>query len=240
MPYLDLHEWRKVLVTGTDALPWLDDLVSAGLANADGPRRSMLLTPTGRIRADFHVVPDTAGGVLLIQDPVQPRAIDDLLHPYVLSSDVRLSPFETPPYATWEAEVITPIGWTRREPPRGLSLEAFDGWRLREAIPRFGVDLDEDSLPQEAGWERFIDFTKGCFMGQEAMAKIRNFGGHPNRVIRAVRADAPVEPGDRVRANGEEAGVVTSAAGTDAIARVTWRAQHESLVTVAGVALTDR
>jgi len=231
MPNVDLTEWRTVLVTGTDAVEWLDDLVSAGLSGEDSPRRSLLLTPTGRIRADFHVVP-TDGARLLIQDPIQPTAIDDLLARYVLSSDVSLERVEAPQVAEWTDEVLHPA-----EAADGMSIEEFDEWRTHEGIPRFGVDMDEDSLPQEAGWERFIDFTKGCFMGQEAMAKIRNMGGHPTRVVNALMAEEPVAAGTQLQNN---AGLVTSAAGTDVIARVQWNARDGELFTESGVRLLDR
>jgi folate-binding protein YgfZ len=244
MTSIDLNEWRRVHVTGSDAFEWLQDLVSAAVPRdqEDIPyaRRSLLLTPTGRIRAEFHIV-YVHDGFLLIQDPVQPKPVDELLAPYVLSSDVALAPLENNPYAILEGEgVVTPIGWTMVEPDRGLSVDEFDEWRVHEGLPRFGVDLDEDSLPQEAGWERFIDFTKGCFMGQEAMAKIRNMNGHPTRLIRALRADESVQDGERLFAEGQEVGVVTSAADTDVMVRVRWDARNEALVTEGGAALRDR
>ena len=52
MTSFDLQPWRKIMVSGSDALEWLEDLVSAGLTGitAGETRRSLLLTPTGRIR----------------------------------------------------------------------------------------------------------------------------------------------------------------------------------------------
>jgi len=223
-----------VVVTGSDAVEWLDDLVSAGLSGVEEPRRSLLLTPTGRIRADFHVVPVDEGR-LLIQDPVQPVGIDELLDRYVLSSNVRLEPSADPSTGDWRDDAIHIAAGTGH-----MSLDAFDEWRIHEGIPRFGVDLDEDSLPQEAGWERFIDFTKGCFMGQEAMAKIRNMGGHPTRVVKPVRSEQPITAGEPVFADGVEAGTVTSAAGTDLIVRIRWDSRNEKLATAGGAALSDR
>jgi folate-binding protein YgfZ len=237
---VDLCAWRTIRVAGRDALEWLDDLVSAGLSGLRPPksRRSLLLTPTGRIRADFHVAA-LEDGYLVIQDPIQSKPIDDLLGPYVLSSQVDIHALDDDfQPATWDEDALTPMGRTV-EPP-AMSLERFDEWRIRRGLPRFGIDLDEESLPQEAGWERFVDFTKGCFMGQEAMAKIRNMGGHPTRVVRALRADGPISSGQAVTANGIEVGVVTSAAGTDAIARISWSARDESLTTESGVSLLDR
>ncbi|MFN2543302.1 MAG: folate-binding protein YgfZ [Actinomycetota bacterium] len=235
MQPIDVGDWRPVLVTGTDALTWLNDLVSAGIG--DGPVRSLLLTPTGRIRADFHVIPRD-DGFLLLQDPVQPKPVDALLSLYVLSSDVTLSKGPLPTIA-WEGDRLVPTASPVDDSER-LDTAAFEVWRIREGIPRFGLDLDEDSLPQEAGWERFIDFTKGCFMGQEAMARIRNFEGHPTRVVRAMRASEPPVAGETVLADGKEVGFVTSSAGTDVIVRISWSAREAALRTAGGVGLSDR
>src|SRR5438132_10628083 len=82
---------RIVEVTGSDARGWLNDLVTGpvGTLRSGRATRSLLLTPTGRIRADFTVA-DT-GRLTLLQDGAQPHAIDGLLAPYVLSSDVEMS-----------------------------------------------------------------------------------------------------------------------------------------------------
>src|SRR5438094_8874339 len=89
--FADLSSWRKVAVSGPDARKWLNDLVSADISHlAPGrARRSLLLSPTGRIRAEFPVA--ARGDVfLLIQDPAQPAPMDALLSRYILSSDVEL------------------------------------------------------------------------------------------------------------------------------------------------------
>ena len=76
---------------GTDARAWLHDLVTADVEGMPdrGSRRSLLLTPTGRIRADFHVAA-VDGSFLLLQAPEQPEGVDAILRPYVLSSDVQV------------------------------------------------------------------------------------------------------------------------------------------------------
>ncbi|MGH2679945.1 MAG: hypothetical protein ACRDG8_05600, partial [Actinomycetota bacterium] len=86
-----LPGWRVVAVRGADARPWLQDLVTAdvsGLADRRS-RRSLVLSPTGRIRADFHVAA-VDGSFLLLQSPEQPETVDAILDRYVLSSDVEL------------------------------------------------------------------------------------------------------------------------------------------------------
>jgi folate-binding protein YgfZ len=109
--------------------------------------------------------------------------------------------------------------------------------RIRRGEPRMGVDFGPGALPAEAGLEDTIDFSKGCFLGQESVAKVRNLG-HPPRVLLHVRSGARIAPGARVVAGATVVGEVTSAAedpdGYAAIVRVRWDAASEQLTTDAG------
>ena len=241
---LDLTGFRAVAVGGADAGTWLQDLVTADvLGHGPGPAvRSLLLGPTGRIRADLHVLrqPD---GFLLLQALDQPVAVNDLLAPYVLSSQVALRVLPTPDLVAipgiggWG---FRPAGAEGLEP---VSVTALETWRIRRGIARFPVDLDEDSLPAEAALDDgvVIDRAKGCFLGQESVAKVRNLG-HPARVILGLRADGPVHAGDAVVAEGSDAGVLTSVeapGGPGAvIARVRWAVRHAELRSGQGVLLS--
>lgn len=240
--FVDGSGLRTVEVSGGQAARWLNDLVTAGVEDLAEKEavRSLLLTPTGRIRADFHVA-RASERFLLLQDPDQPAAVHELLEPYVLSSDVGLRDGggETAPIL-----VPTPWGWTVAwAPPAGAAPadpQAAEIWRIRRGIPRFPIDFDEDSLPAEAGLEHLIDFTKGCFLGQESVAKVRNMG-HPPRAVVALRAKEPVAAGERVLAADETVGQVTSAApfgiGTAVIASVRWEARSSRLASASGAAL---
>ena len=67
--------------------------------------------------------------------------------------------------------------------------DAVEAWRILHGVPRMGVDFDANASPAEAGLDDTIDATKGCFLGQEAVARIRNLG-HPPSVLRHVAAGA--------------------------------------------------
>ena len=115
--------------------------------------------------------------------------------------------------------------------------------RILAGLARFPVDLDGESLPAEAGWEHDrIDRTKGCFVGQETVAKVAN-AGHPTRVVRAVAVEGPASPGDAVIADGVSVGVFTSVAvdgagRSRAIVRVRWDARSADLRTASGAAVS--
>ncbi|HEX6330673.1 MAG TPA: hypothetical protein VF129_05205 [Actinomycetota bacterium] len=270
--YAELDGFRLVLVVGGAARDWLHDLVTTDLASLGEleARRSLLLTPTGMIRATFHVIGMEAGDVLLAQPPGQPEAIDELLSPYVLSSDVRLaSPRlrlvaipgrpEPPAWAERasgpsalgggadllvdddEASLRDVRGRLARDGLEPADAHAVESRRIRRGEPRFPIDLDANSLPAEAGWDAapVTDRSKGCFLGQESVAKVANLG-HPPRVVLPVEADGPLEPGTVVDGAGREAGALTSAMGSTGIARVRWDAREGPLATTEGTSLRPR
>jgi folate-binding protein YgfZ len=231
---VDLSAWTKALVTGADAGRFLGDLVSGPVATLEpgSTTRSLLLTPTGRIRADFTVANLRSGVYLLIQDPIQPRRIDALLAPYVLSAAVEIADAgERPLFARPdERGDLVPDGASTDAVADGEALEA---WRILEGRPRFPIDLTPDSLPHEADLDHAIDYTKGCYLGQEAVAKVRNLG-HPPHVVLAVRAAGPLAAGTSVTDGSAEVGRLTSATedpdgGFAGLVRVRWDAREAAL-----------
>jgi folate-binding protein YgfZ len=84
--------------------------------------------------------------------------------------------------------------------------------RVESGRPRYGVDLDDKVIPQEAGLnERAVSFTKGCYVGQETVARLY-YRGKPNRHLRGLRLSAPVEPGTPLQLGEKQVGVLTSVA----------------------------
>ncbi|MGH2685223.1 MAG: YgfZ/GcvT domain-containing protein [Actinomycetota bacterium] len=260
--FADLSAWRKIHVHGADAAGWLNDLLTADLSGLGPGRsqRTLLLTANGRIRADVHATPE-GDGFLLLQAPDQPEPIDRLLDRYILSSDVALDdrtvemallafPGREPPETT-EGLPLRPsvlgdgtdllVEAGRAEEVRAAARDrglieadpdSLEAWRIRAGIPRFPADLSTDSLPHEFHLGDAIAFDKGCYLGQEAVAKVRNLG-HPPFVVAAGEVAAASAPGDEVVAATEAAGVVTSAAARDGstavIVRVRWAVRDASL-----------
>ena len=269
--FADRSSHRKILVSGPDARRWLNDLLTAAIAGLGEGRacRSLLLSPTGRIRADLHVVARDED-LLILQDPAQPTSIADLLGPYVLSSAVVLTdrtrdldlysvpgrgadrvgwPGSRPSVLGEGEDLLTPPAGAARLESMMLNKQltqvgddALEIWRIRRGLARFPVDLTEDSVPAEAGLDHLIDTEKGCFLGQESVAKIRNLG-HPTHVVRPFLTGADLGPGTEVVAAGEVVGRVTSAApgaqgGSACLARVRWAAAEAPLSSADGVPFT--
>jgi folate-binding protein YgfZ len=93
-----------------------------------------------------------------------------------------------------------PVGW-----------QAAESQRIEARVPRWGVDFDGQNFPNEAGWDEAVSYTKGCYIGQEVLARMRTYG-HVNRKLMALEfPDArPAPPGTKLFHSGKEAGSITS------------------------------
>ena len=112
--------------------------------------------------------------------------------------------------------------------------------RVESGRPRFGVDVDSDSvIPQEAGLnERAVSFTKGCYVGQETVARLY-YRGKPNRRLRGVRLSAPAPSGTELRLGEKTVGrlgssVVSPSFGPIGLAIVRREAEDGATVDVNG------
>jgi glycine cleavage system T protein len=102
---------------------------------------------------------------------------------------------------------VQPIGWN-----------ALESLRIEAGIPRYGTELTDAVIPLEAELEHAIDFEKGCYIGQEIVARMK-YRGHPNRLLRGIEIDdrsisqddCELRPGARIFNAGKEVGWVTSA-----------------------------
>ncbi|MGZ8583291.1 MAG: CAF17-like 4Fe-4S cluster assembly/insertion protein YgfZ, partial [Actinomycetota bacterium] len=259
---VDLSSYRTVRVAGDDARRWLHDLVTTDVASlrTGEARRSLLLDATGHIRADMHVACDDEG-FWLFQAPDQPEHVGSALAVYVLSSAVRIDELTgeralvaipgssedgggfRPSALGTGRDVLIDAGELRAPPGREfVSDDAAEVWRIRAGRPRMGPDFDRSSIPAEAGLESLIDATKGCFLGQESVARVRNLG-HPPRLLRQLECDGRVDTGSTLTTTaGDEAGIVTSAAdrdggGTVLLASVRWVAREQLLRSPDGLSL---
>jgi folate-binding protein YgfZ len=93
-----------------------------------------------------------------------------------------------------------------------VSGDAVECLRVERGRPRYGIDLDDTVIPQEAGLnERAVSFTKGCYVGQETVARLY-YRGKPNRELRGLRLSAIAEPGDELTMKGRVVGRLGSVA----------------------------
>jgi folate-binding protein YgfZ len=119
------------------------------------------------------------------------------------------------PVAVLDAFVKQMMGTVASEGGHLCGWQALEIARIEAGIPRFGADMDETNLPPEVGIEdRAVSYTKGCYIGQEVIARIRTYG-QVAKALRGLRLadDLKLLPksGDKIFRGDKEIGYVTSA-----------------------------
>ena len=120
-----------------------------------------------------------------------------------------------------------------------VSAEAAECLRIESGRPRLGFDMDAETMPQEAGInERAVNFDKGCYVGQETVARL-HWKGKPNRHLRGLRLSEAVDRGDEVQMADRAVGRIGSACvspsfGPIALALLRREAEPGTRVTVGG------
>jgi folate-binding protein YgfZ len=224
---------RRVLaVSGADRAAWLQGLVTNDVAAlAEGESRyAAWLTPQGRMITDMNVV--AREGRLLLDVPATlASSLRDRLDGLIFAEDVQISD-ESGRLLVWTVvndaftDIVGEVLPAQYRPLTEIDLDTFDVIRIERGVPRFLADMDEDTIPLEAGIEdRAISFTKGCYVGQEVIVRVTTRGG--GRVARKLvkwHADdaASVVPLDdaRIFSGERDIGRVTSAAFSPSLNKV--------------------
>ena len=118
-----------------------------------------------------------------------------------------------------------------------VSPEAVEIVRVEAGVPRFGAEMDTATMPAEAGIvEDAVSFTKGCYIGQETVARL-HYKGRPNRHLRGLKLSGAATPGAALRLGEKEVGtlggaVVSPALGPIGLAIVRREAEPGAELTV--------
>jgi folate-binding protein YgfZ len=190
----------RVRVSGPDAEAYLQGQLSQDVAalpvGASAP--SFLLEPTGKVSAWMQVQRDAPDAFTLSVDGGWGAAVAERLGRFKLRTKVDIEPLE-------------PVADERPEDER-----------IAAGIPRMGAELvPGQTIPAEAGQaliDRSVSFTKGCYTGQELVARIDSRGGNVPRHLRSIVLDAPVAvpAGADIEVDGKVAGRLTSVAWSPA------------------------
>jgi folate-binding protein YgfZ len=205
---------RDVLhVSGPDAESFLQGQLSQDIS-ALAPTESawsFVLQPQGKVDALVRVTRTKGDGFLLDVDAGYGEAVAARLNRFKLRVKADIEP------VAWD-EVADRVG-----PPFVVPVGGDEErTRIEAGWPRMGAELTEKTIPAETGIvDRTVSFTKGCFTGQELVARIDSRGGNVPRHLRGIRlaaAGAPV--GAELVVGGKAAGTITSVAGDVALAYV--------------------
>jgi folate-binding protein YgfZ len=94
---------------------------------------------------------------------------------------------------------------------RSVSRETFETLRIEAGVPRYGIDMDETNVVTETNLDDAVSFTKGCYLGQEIIVRIKHRGHVAKKLAGLVLSANPAPPGARISSDdGKEIGHITS------------------------------
>ena len=214
---VDRSSWGRLRVTGDDRTRCLQGLTTVNVeARADGAHGwGAILNPKGRVLSVIDVARLGDAYVIACEAALADKT-RGLLERYAVMDDVVFESVEGPAHQIWDdpASVwIAPI-ISAEAAADGLALRADDDpeverLRIRAGFLRYGADVDEDHFPFETPLVRFLDYGKGCYVGQEPVFRV-HAQGNAARMLRglAIEGAAPVATGTALAAPAK--GTVTS------------------------------
>lgn len=243
---MDLSDRLKLSLTGADRVRYLHGQVTSNVKKlSEGEtQRAGVTTSKGKLCAEI-VITAKADALLIDADPSVRESLPARLERYIIADDVTLVelPEETRlfhflgPKPDWLGVALSGsvrfgrAGWdwwtdaataaqARAEIERRVAVvddSLAELIRIEAGVPRWGLELDEDTLPPEAGLDRtHVDYHKGCYVGQEVISRLKSVG-HVNRQLTGfISPDGqPLIAGSKLFLPGEDArpvGVLTSVA----------------------------
>jgi tRNA-modifying protein YgfZ len=214
------REREFVRVSGPDAADYLQRMVSndvEALAVGDGCP-ALLLTAKARVIAPLVVLRRAGDDFLVLTEPGLGDAVRAHLTRMRLRARCEIEPEEHESVLVFGGDQGFATDWSgarealdsELEPT--LSEDELELRRIEAGVPRWEHEIDDRILPAEAGLdETHVSFSKGCYPGQEPVARL-HYRGHPNRLLRVVELDEVPERDAPLLHEGREVGRVTSAA----------------------------
>jgi folate-binding protein YgfZ len=238
--YVDLSHRDVVTISGPDRLTWLHAITSQffeGLRPGTSTT-ALVLSPTGHVEHVLYGV-DDGERFWLHTEPGAAAALVGWLQSMVFMSRVEIAEVTGDYAIVWRPGEPSPAGPLTRSgadslgghevflPRAELSafaeaagpaagVWAYEAFRIEAGAPRLGLDTDARSIPNELGWLGVaVHLEKGCYRGQETVARVHNLGRPPRRLVRLL-LDGSVDHlpahGYAVRAGDKEVGFIGSAA----------------------------
>ena len=244
---------------GPDTIRFLNDLISQEIAGLEPGTvtRSLLLEPQGKLRHVLWVLrgEDEVG---LVTDPGRGEDLANDLGRYKIRVDVEIeardrdiwlvvgeAQGEKGRWKVEDGELVADISWLNlerwlvtgaRPDLAEMPEEEYQAARIGAGEPKWGVDVDESTIPHVSGLvPETVDFGKGCFLGQELVARIDSRGGNVPQNLRLLRlGGGVVERGSEVILDGTTVGQITSSSGSLALATLKRGVEPGDEVVVSG------
>lgn len=211
---VDRSAWGRLRVTGADRTRFLQGLTTVNVEALPegGHGWGAILSPKGRVLSVVDVT--RAGDAFVIAcEEALAAPTRALLERYAVMDDVAFDPLAGPAHQVWpDAAAVwaAPIVEGRGEGARPETDPDVERLRIRAGFLRYGADIDDDHFPFETPLGRFLDYGKGCYVGQEPVFRVHAQGNAAN-ALRGLAIDGadPIAPGTKLDAPAK--GTVTSA-----------------------------
>jgi folate-binding protein YgfZ len=212
---IDRSAWGRLRISGADRVRFLQGLTTINIAElADGDHGwGAVLNPKGRVLTVFDLT-HVGDAFVLACEPSLVDKTRQLLERYAVMDDVTFEPIAGPahqvwddPGSVWRAPIAVGAGEIVEDDP------AVERLRIRAGFLRYGADVDEDHFPFETPLVQFLDYKKGCYVGQEPVFRVYSQGASA-RMLRGlvIAGEAPIAAGATIKhAAKDNAGKVTSA-----------------------------
>jgi len=231
-----------VAVRGPDAADFLDRMLSNDVAQAPCP--ALLLTPKARVIAPLVLVRRGDGDFLLLTEPGLGEAVRSTLLRARFAAKCEIEPEEHSSLVVFGGEVEgipngeygePAVEVLDTEPPADvLDEEELERRRIEAGTPRWGREIDDRVLPAEAGLtETHVSFTKGCYPGQEPIARL-HYRGKANRALRVLEVEGSPPPETEVFYDEKAVGRITSSVAGLSLGYVRTDVPDEAELTVDG------
>jgi hypothetical protein len=258
--WADLSHYNIIAVSGVDRLKWLHDLTTQFVSDLEPGlwKSNLILDARGHIEFQFNIVDDGTTSFLVLD----PGYIDQLIEyltkmKFMLRVDVKDASSE---YAVLRApgmpnEIGGPFALVPRAEVEemkktfgGVATQvgtwALDAERVAAGRPRIGFETDHKSIPNEIGvLHGAVHMKKGCYRGQETVAKIYNLGNPPRRIVMLHLDGSDVgfpAKGTAIENDGVKVGFIGTVArhhelGTIALAIVKRNTPTDATLTIDGI-----
>ncbi|MBZ5630755.1 MAG: aminomethyltransferase family protein [Acidobacteriia bacterium] len=144
---------------------------------------------------------------------VEPLQVQDIAWNDLGLSITRMAGDISHSYEIWLAPAGAAAVWDAlaRSGAKPVGTDALEMFRLAAGIPRYGLDITERYLPQEAGQDQALNFKKGCYLGQEIVERIHSRALLHRMLTGFVVDGPPPAPGAKIQRGGKDVGEITSA-----------------------------
>jgi folate-binding protein YgfZ len=210
-----------------------NDVTAAELIDA------LLLTPKGRVIAPLRVWRRGAQDFLLLTELELGEVVRAVLLRSRFAAKCEIEPEEHTSVVVFgdaeglPGEIPGTVEVLDQTVTATVDADELERARIEAGVPAWGKELDDSILPAEAGLdETHISFTKGCYPGQEPIARLRH-RGHANRRLRVIEVEA-ASPGEEIEHEGKAVGRVTSAVPGRALGYVRIEVPEDAELDIAG------